>query len=77
VRIASAALFAGGASNASVSSDEALKNAKDNERFVAGKCLSYSLTEVLGIYLSSDEWINKSIVENVWEQVANILKKAR
>jgi hypothetical protein len=73
VRIASAALFAGGASNASVSPDEALKMLKeDNERFVVGKCLSYSLTEVLGIYLSSDEWINKAIVENVREQVANI-----
>lgn len=25
---------------------------------------------------SADEWINKAIVENVWEQVANILKKS-
>lgn len=24
----------------------------------------------------ADEWINKAIVENVWEQVANILKKS-
>ncbi len=25
---------------------------------------------------NADEWINKAIVENVWEQVANILKKS-